>query len=139
MAKPANSCPFFFDAAIFIVFVTIWTRLGYENFSIENWYAPDEESREAIEKLAREGYTVNPIPAYDTNGNLLVPRRLSGALVRVKFNVTHQYLRSKKTDNFYGEIQEIWISKDAPKSLTSPSKRRLLQDIKLANKKRRGN
>ena len=79
--------------------------------------------------MAREGYTVNPIPAYDTNGNLLVPRqytRLSGALVRVKFNVTHQYLRSKKTDNFYGEIQEIWILKDAPKSLTSPSKRRLL-------------
>ena len=115
---------------------------GFDHFSIENWYAPDEESRDAIEKLAREGYTVNPIPAYDSNGDLLIPRhysRLSGALVRVKFHITHQYLRSKRTDNFYGEIQEIWILKDAPKSLTSPSKRRLLQDMKLANKRKRAN
>ena len=85
---------------------------------------------------------MNPIPAYDINGDLLIPRkytRLSGALVRVKFHVTHQYLRSKKTDNFYGEIQEIWMMKEAPKSLTSPSKRRLLQEMKLANKKRRAN
>ena len=118
------------------------TTAGFDHFSIENWYAPDEESRDAIEKLAREGYTVNPIPAYDTNGDLLIPRhysRLSGALVCVKLHITHQYLRSKKTDNFYGEIQEIWILKDAPKSLTSPSKRRLLQDMKLANKRKRAN
>lgn len=114
---------------------------GFDHFCIDNWYAPDEESRDAIEKLAREGYTVNPIPAYDINGDLLVPRhytRLSGALVHVKFQITHQYLRSKKTDNFYGEIQGIWVLRDAPKASTSPSKRRLLQDMKLANKRKRG-
>lgn len=111
-------------------------------FSLSNWPTPSDEVKHAISDMIEEGiWTPVPIPAYSKSGNLILPSeyeaRLKGALVRVKVSISHQYLRSNKTDNYFADIREIWVLKNPPRVVASPGKRKLKDDMKDANKRRK--
>lgn len=89
--------------------------------------------------IAERRWTVNPISVYSVTGCLIPPSEyeacLKGATVQVKISISHQYLHSNKTDNYFADIQEVYILKRPLKIVASPGKRHLRDNMKEANKR----
>lgn len=122
------------------VYVLTFFADGVNLFSLSNWPAPSDDIKRAISDMVEEGvWTPVPIPAYSKAGNLILPAeyeaRLKGALVRAKVSISHQYLRSNKTDNYFANIREMWVLKNPTRVMASPGKRKLKDDMKDANKR----
>lgn len=111
-------------------------------FSIHNWPCNSPDARKQLQEMIKEGcFEVQPIPAYDMDDKLIAPQdyeaQLKNAIVRIKATISHQYLRKKKTDNFYADIQEIRVLSPPIVTATSLSKRKLQEATDRAPKRPR--
>lgn len=125
-----------------IVILIVSTVDTHDVFALANWPTPSEDVKTAIGEMLEEGiWAPLPLPAYTNSGSLILPTdyedRLKGALVRAKVSVSHLYLQSSKTDNYFADIRELWVLRKPVKPVVSPGKRKLKDDVKIANKKLR--
>jgi len=71
-------------------------------FKIENWPADSAAIKAALVAM-HNSHTVNPVPAYDRDGELILPQRykasLRGAVVTVRFTLTHWSIGRRGDDS----------------------------------------
>ncbi|KAJ6477313.1 hypothetical protein C8R47DRAFT_1219868 [Mycena vitilis] len=98
-------------------------------FKIKHWPVRHEAARKARDKMTST-HRVNYLPAYDASrkGNLILPgdyeTQLPGALVQIKFTLSHWNFKKDRRDVFNANIVHIRVLKPAPttSSPNSPSK-----------------
>ncbi|KAF9044006.1 hypothetical protein BJ165DRAFT_1404880 [Panaeolus papilionaceus] len=88
-------------------------------------------------KLTMQGkYRSNPLPTYNTKGEIIAPERcktaLPGAIVRISFTLTHWHITGSKSDSssgsayniFNADVKSIRVLSDPPAQALTPKKRR---------------
>jgi len=74
-------------------------------------------------------HKVNALPAYDINGDIIVPKNykkeLAGAIARVTFTLSHWFINRKASNTFVADIDSIRVLVPPPQN--SPKKRKLSQ------------
>lgn len=98
-----------------------------------DWPTSNPDTKEALAKLVAT-HCVNPLPAYDQNAILIEPylytRRLDGATVIIRFNLSHHLICKKgerPIDTFSGRVVQIRVVRPPPTALpATPRKKKLL-------------
>lgn len=99
-----------------------------------SWPTSTPEAAEAL-AAAAETHQVHPLPAYDQNGVLLEPqyygRRLDGATVVARFELTHYLIRKGKdgraVDTFSARIVQLRVILPPPGACpATPRKKKVL-------------
>lgn len=90
----------------------------------------------------RTSHYVNPIPAYDVDGNLIRPldyeRKLKGALLEIEFTLSRSYFKEREENGkvepahfqFVADILRIKVLAPPAATMTSPQRSR----VKLSRK-----
>lgn len=92
----------------------------FVTFAFDDWRAAcAPQAVDAIEELWRQSrHDIQPLPVYDVDGRLLMPKDyknlLPQAVVHVTFYASHQLINSIHNENYYGEISKIQILQRAP-------------------------
>ena len=93
-----------------------------------NWPVSNSAAAAALEEM-RGKYYVVPIPAYDMHGELIHPsfyrRRLEGALVALRFTLTHWSIGkgTNGADVYSADIVNIRVLAPPKPTLVTPRKR----------------
>ncbi|KAF9039959.1 hypothetical protein BJ165DRAFT_1407106 [Panaeolus papilionaceus] len=111
------------------------TASDSDECTLENWPVAHPAAAEA--KLTMQGkYHSNPLPAYDTKGEIIAPERcktaLPGAIVRISFTLTYWHITGSKSDSssgsayniFNADVKSIRVLSDPPAQALMPKKRR---------------
>ncbi|PPQ74789.1 hypothetical protein CVT24_003728 [Panaeolus cyanescens] len=109
-------------------------------WTLDNWPVAHPAAAE-VKRSMHGKYRPNPLPAYNTKGEIIAPERcktaLPGATVRINFTLTHWLITSNKTDGktnsssgsgpyhiFNADIDSIRVLSDPPAQVITPRKRR---------------
>ena len=104
------------------------------------WPAIHPEAEEAKKGIAST-HRVVPLPAYDTKGNLIEPRRyrdaLPGAMVRVNFTLSHWHFPALDPHHtFVADIVSVRILVD-PAPQSAPKRKTAKRDPEIGASPRR--
>jgi hypothetical protein len=81
-------------------------------FSIKNWPTAHPAAKEALKEMVTT-HCVKPLEAFDMHGRLINPtsyhHQLEGALVQMRFTVTHLSIVGKKPDCFMANIVSMRV------------------------------
>jgi hypothetical protein len=92
----------------------------------ENW--PVLYEHRDLWEETKYTHQVQPVIAFDTNGNLipakLLNTKLKGSLCKVWFRIKHYRLKSERTDSFSGIIEQIVMLRPAHPKTPSPYRNR---------------
>ncbi|THH01020.1 hypothetical protein EW026_g1589 [Hermanssonia centrifuga] len=96
--------------------------------TLSNWPVHNDAARDALDEMKGKHYVV-PIPAYDMRGDLIHPGyyrcRLEGALVVLRFNLTHWAIKRAGggTDVYVADIVSIRVLAPPAPNPVTPRKR----------------
>ncbi|KAI5982958.1 hypothetical protein EDD15DRAFT_2202440 [Pisolithus albus] len=97
-------------------------------YSFEKWPLTRERNRAELVRL-KHSHILHPVPAYDLNNDLLHPttyrRCLRGAIVEIRFTLTHWSIASTKRDVYGAVMKAIRILVPPVVSPTASKKRKL--------------
>ncbi|KAJ7187070.1 hypothetical protein C8R46DRAFT_1207045 [Mycena filopes] len=100
-------------------------------YQLRDWPVKSAAAQEALEKMdAENSHRVNPIPAYDIDGNLIHPTQytsaLKGAVVRADITLLHWHIVRETRDSYAAEISSLRVLVPPPNvgSNASPRKKR---------------
>lgn len=100
------------------------TPLTADVITLNKWPVRSDAAREALTEMDGKFYVI-PIPAYDMHGELIDPdcyrRRLEGALVAVRFTLTHRSVNSR--DIYTADVENIRVLSPPKPTLVTPRNR----------------
>lgn len=116
---------------------------GEDVVDLASWPVHSTDAQDALDEMVSDTehpWEPVPIPAYNVDGEAIDPQdyetKLEGAVLLLTLNFTHQYYRPWQEDNYYADIEEIWVLKQ-PFTLASPTKRKLTEKSEPSPKKAR--
>ncbi|KAJ6518278.1 hypothetical protein C8R47DRAFT_1232444 [Mycena vitilis] len=81
-------------------------------FQVQDWPAKSTAAQEALDGMITT-HRVNPIAAYDINGDLIAPSQYSsalmGAVVRANFTLSHWNIAKDKRDSYSADIDSLRV------------------------------
>jgi hypothetical protein len=103
------------------------TEIGDDIAILANWPVADRCTH-ALQRIISDGmHNVNPIPAYDINNKLILPknytRNLSGAIAEVHFAIVHHHLENKKCSMFTAVLRELKVLRP-PTQVSNPLRKK---------------
>lgn len=122
---------------------TILSPESSPHFEMSDWPVGDRSKEKLTELVAANTHTIQPLPAYDIDGNIISPdhyeTKLRGATVLVAMAFTHRYIKKNKRHVFTALPREIAIVR-RPSTMgpSSPYKRRKLTKSLMTNHKGKG-
>ncbi|RXW19638.1 hypothetical protein EST38_g6231 [Candolleomyces aberdarensis] len=97
-------------------------------FLIENWPVQNPAAQSHLDAL-KDTHVVNPIPAYDVEGHLILPTeyesKLRGAIVRLEFQLVHWLVR--RQDFFSANVERIRVLVPPYSDTPNATRKRLAQ------------
>jgi hypothetical protein len=110
-----------------VLFYRVYVAIVLEEqpeFDIGSWPVQDR-CQDALDNI-KSSHTVIPIPAYGTNGKLILPkdyeRRLSGAIVEAHFTINHHYFKRGNRAALVAVVRRLDILRPPGTEIRSPVK-----------------
>ena len=80
-------------------------------FALVNLPCGNDQQKEALPDIRKLGFSFNPLPVYNINGDLLYPRlysiNLPNSVAAVKFTLSRKYNASNRKFQYFTNIRRI--------------------------------